>query len=103
VIVFHQLRKEDLRQIVDIQIEHLRQRLAARRIGLELSDAARGWLADHGYDPHYGARPLKRLIQKELGDRLAMELLEGRFTEGDTIRVDAHDLGLTMDASPRQR
>jgi len=97
VIVFHRLTRADLSRIVDIQVEHLRRRLAGRRLGLELSPAATAWLAEHGYDPSYGARPLKRLIQTEIGDRLAVALLEGRFGEGDTVRVEAGDQGLRVE------
>ncbi|HEY1636424.1 MAG TPA: hypothetical protein VGF64_16820, partial [Acidimicrobiales bacterium] len=75
-------------KIVDIQLTQLDRRLADRRIGLEVTDAARSWLAHRGYDPVYGARPLKRLIQREIGDRLAIGLLEGRYSEGDAVLVD---------------
>ena len=87
IIVFHRLRPSDMRHIVEIQLGHLRRRLADRRIGLELSEDALEWLAEQGFDPAYGARPLKRLIQKELGDRLAMAVLEGRIGEDDTATV----------------
>jgi ATP-dependent Clp protease ATP-binding subunit ClpB len=97
VIVFHRLTQADLRRIVDIQVEHLRRRLAGRRLGLRLTPAASGWLAEHGYDPSYGARPLKRLIQTEIGDRLAVALLEGRFGEGDTVQVEAGEAGLRVE------
>jgi ATP-dependent Clp protease ATP-binding subunit ClpB len=97
VIVFHRLTRADLSRIVDIQVEHLRRRLAGRRLGLELTPEATAWLAEHGYDPSYGARPLKRLIQTEIGDRLAVSLLEGRFGEGDTVRVEVGDEGLRVE------
>ena len=87
VIVFHRLSREDLRQIVGIQFELLRARLAARRIDLHLTDEAAGWLTEHGYDPTFGARPLKRLLQRAIADPLALELLDGRFVEGDVVRV----------------
>jgi ATP-dependent Clp protease ATP-binding subunit ClpB len=87
IIVFHRLRPSDMRHIVEIQLGHLRRRLADRRIGLEMSEDALEWLAEQGFDPAYGARPLKRLIQKELGDRLAMAVLEGRIGEDDTATV----------------
>jgi ATP-dependent Clp protease ATP-binding subunit ClpB len=83
-------------QIVDIQFGILAQRLAARRISLQLSSAAAVWLADNGYDPSFGARPLKRLMQKEIADRLALQLLEGRFSDGDTIDVVVDDDHLTF-------
>jgi ATP-dependent Clp protease ATP-binding subunit ClpB len=87
IVVFTRLSKDDLRQIVDIQFAILGERLAARRMKLELTDEAASWLADHGYDPSFGARPLKRLMQKEIADKLALQLLEGRFSDGETIRV----------------
>ncbi len=89
IIVFRSLTKEDLLQIVDIQTCYLRDLLAERRIGLELADAARQHLADAGYDPVYGARPLKRVIQREVQDPLALALLRGEFAEGDIVRLDA--------------
>lgn len=91
IIIFRSLTKEDLLQIVDIQTCYLRDLLAERRIGLELADAARQHLAEAGYDPVYGARPLKRVIQREVQDPLALALLRGEFAEGDIVRVDARD------------
>jgi ATP-dependent Clp protease ATP-binding subunit ClpB len=91
IIIFRSLTKEDLLQIVDIQTCYLRDLLAERRIGLELADAARQHLAEVGYDPVYGARPLKRVIQREVQDPLALALLRGEFAEGDIVRVDACD------------
>ncbi|MGH9149562.1 MAG: ATP-dependent chaperone ClpB, partial [Acidimicrobiales bacterium] len=88
ILRFRALREGDLAAIVDIQLRHLRRRLEARRLGLDFSAEAKGWLARRGYDPAYGARPLKRLIQREIGDSLAQALLEGRFSEGDTVVVD---------------
>ncbi|HZJ47760.1 MAG TPA: ATP-dependent chaperone ClpB [Acidimicrobiia bacterium] len=96
IVVFRRLTAEDLQRIVEIQLAHLKNRLATRRIGLELTDEASAWLAEQGYDPIYGARPLKRLIQKQIGDRLAMDVLEGRFRDGDTVQVDADESGLTF-------
>jgi ATP-dependent Clp protease ATP-binding subunit ClpB len=89
VVIFHRLTPDHLRQIVDIQVAHLQRRLAERNITLELSDKAREWLADRGFDPAYGARPLKRLLQKEIADRLALATLQGEFSEGDTVEIDA--------------
>ena len=97
VIVFTRLSRDDLRRIVDIQSGLLRDRLAGRRIELMLTDGAKDWLADNGFDPAFGARPLKRLIQREIGDRLAVELLEGRFRDGETVRVNAGDSGLVLE------
>ncbi|MGH9247648.1 MAG: ATP-dependent Clp protease ATP-binding subunit [Acidimicrobiales bacterium] len=88
IIRFRALSRDDLRQIVDIQLRHLHDRLAGRRVTLEVTDAAKDLLAERGYDPTFGARPLKRLIQRELGDRIALAILEGRVGEGDTAVVD---------------
>ena len=94
IVIFHRLSMEHLRLIVDIQLALLRKRLAERDIRLVLTDAAKVYLAQQGYDPAYGARPLKRLIQREIQDKLALMLLKGEFREGDTIEVDAQDLEL---------
>jgi ATP-dependent Clp protease ATP-binding subunit ClpB len=88
MVVFHALTTDDLKSIVDIQIDVLRRRLAERRLGLQVTDAARAWLASHGYDPVYGARPLRRLVQTAIGDRLAKALLGGEIRDGDTVNVD---------------
>ena len=85
--------------IVDIQLRHLQALLADRKLELELDDKARQWLANAGYDPVYGARPLKRVMQKELQNPLATMLLEGRFKPGETIRVSADRNGLTLDGA----
>ncbi|MBM3749028.1 MAG: ATP-dependent chaperone ClpB, partial [Acidobacteria bacterium] len=89
VIIFHSLSKEHIAQIVDIQLAAVRRRLAERKIALELTPAAKELLAHEGYDPAYGARPLKRVIQRRLLDPLALAVLQGRFAEGETIVVDA--------------
>ena len=91
IILFRNLTKDDLVHIVDIQVRHLRQLLAERHVGLDLTESARQHLADEGYDPVYGARPLKRVIQRQVQDPLALALLQGEFTEGNTVRVDARD------------
>jgi ATP-dependent Clp protease ATP-binding subunit ClpB len=88
VVVFHALSTEELTAIVDIQLDRLRSRLAKRRLTLEVTDAGREWLAMNGFDPVYGARPLRRLVQSAIGDQLARELLAGEIREGDTVRVD---------------
>jgi ATP-dependent Clp protease ATP-binding subunit ClpB len=88
IVVFHSLSRDDLARIVDIQLERLRGLLSERKLTLALTDAARGFLADRGYDPVYGARPLKRAIQRYLQDPLALAMLEGEFGEGDTVEVD---------------
>jgi ATP-dependent Clp protease ATP-binding subunit ClpB len=96
IIRFRPLTQADLTQIVDIQLRLVRDRLAARRIGLEVTEAAKALIARDGYDPVFGARPLKRVIQREIGDRLAIEILEGKVGEGDTVAVDAVGDDLTM-------
>ncbi len=97
IIRFRALTRDDLTAIVDIQLRHLEQRLAERRLTLEVTDEAKRWLADTGYDEAYGARPLKRLIQREIGDRLALALLEGRYGEQQTVvKVDLEDGGIVL-------
>ena len=89
VVIFMPLGREHIDRIVDIQLGHLRRRLASKRIELEVSDTAKALLAREGYDPTFGARPLKRTIQRLVQDPLALKILEGEFVEGDTVRVDA--------------
>ena len=91
IVRFRTLSEADLERIVDIQLEIVRGRLADRRITLEVTDGARAKLARDGFDPAFGARPLKRLIQKQVGDRLAMAILEGKVAEGDSVRLDDVD------------
>ncbi|GIM97295.1 ATP-dependent chaperone ClpB [Paractinoplanes toevensis] len=91
IVVFHALTKDDLSSIVDIQLGRLRDRLAERRLRLEVAPAAVEWLGEHGYDPIYGARPLRRLIQSSIGDLLAKALLAGEIRDGDTVVVDLGD------------
>jgi ATP-dependent Clp protease ATP-binding subunit ClpB len=102
VVIFHRLSREDIARIVELQVQQLVARVRERGIEVELSDDARTLLANLGYDPTYGARPLKRVIQKQLVDRLALRILEGDFAEGDTVRVDVADgeLGFEKAASP---
>jgi ATP-dependent Clp protease ATP-binding subunit ClpA len=89
VIIFHQLTREHLMKIVDIQLASLKKRLADRHIDIELTEAAKEFLVKEGYDPVYGARPLKRTIQRLVLDPLAVEVLRGGFRDGDTVVVDA--------------
>jgi ATP-dependent Clp protease ATP-binding subunit ClpB len=89
IVVFEPLTREQLAEIVELQLARLRERLAERRVELVVTDAAKELLAEEGWDPAYGARPLKRAIQRLLENPLALELLEGRFAEGDVVRVDA--------------
>ncbi|WP_409461989.1 ATP-dependent chaperone ClpB [Amycolatopsis sp. GA6-003] len=92
IVVFHALGTEQLTSIVDIQVARLAKRLAQRRLHLEVTDGAREWLALNGFDPIYGARPLRRLVQSAIGDQLAKQLLSGEVRDGDTVRVDLPEL-----------
>ncbi|WP_103354019.1 ATP-dependent chaperone ClpB [Amycolatopsis sp. CA-128772] len=92
IVVFHSLGTEQLTSIVDIQVARLAKRLAQRRLNLDVTDGAREWLALNGFDPIYGARPLRRLVQSAIGDKLAKELLSGEVRDGDTVRVDSPEL-----------
>jgi ATP-dependent Clp protease ATP-binding subunit ClpB len=91
IVEFHALSREQLREIVDLQVSRLIGRVAERGVEVTLTDAARDLLGDIGYDPTYGARPLKRVISKRLVDPLALGLLKGEFSAGDRIEVDAAD------------
>ena len=91
IIVFHQITREQMKDIVDIQINRLRPRLEERHITLQVTDAARDLLAEMGFDPQFGARPLKRVIQREVENRIAHGILDGTIREGDTVVVDAKD------------
>ena len=96
VVTFDPLSKDDLAHIVDLQLALLEKRLAVRRITITVTDAARAWLADTGYDPAYGARPLRRLIQSAIGDPLARLLIGGQVTDGGAVEVDADENGLVL-------
>jgi ATP-dependent Clp protease ATP-binding subunit ClpB len=96
-VIFHRLSKADIGRIVELQVEQLVGRVAERGISIELSDDARTLLGNLGYDPVYGARPLRRVIQKQLVDKLALKILEGEFGEGDTVAVDTADGELTFE------
>ena len=91
IVIFNSLTRDDLVKIIDIQLERVRQRLAERKLSLALTDAAKERIAHEGYDPAYGARPLKRAIQRLILDPLALEILEGKFKEGDMIKLDAEN------------
>ena len=97
IIVFHSLTREHLKDIVDIQVQRLEKLLAGRRLHIELTEQAKELLADEGYDPAYGARPLKRVIQRRVQDPLALSLLRGEIHEGDRVRVDARDGALVFE------
>ncbi len=96
IVVFEPLGREEIEAIVDIQVARLAERLAERKLTLRLTDAARAWLADKGYEPAFGARPLKRVIQRHLQDPLALKLLSGEVREGETVEVDAGPEGLVF-------
>jgi ATP-dependent Clp protease ATP-binding subunit ClpB len=97
IVEFHPLTREQIGEIVDLQVDRLIQRVRERGIEVELTDGARTLLGNLGYDPTYGARPLKRVIQKRLVDQLALAILEGRFVDGDTVKVDAADGELILE------
>jgi ATP-dependent Clp protease ATP-binding subunit ClpB len=99
-VIFHRLSKQDIARIVDLQVEQLAGRVRERGIEIELSDDARTLLGNLGYDPTYGARPLKRVIQRQLIDKLALKILEGEFAEGDAVRVDVADGELVFERAP---
>ena len=99
IVVFDPLSQDQLASIVEIQIDQLAERLSGRRLTLRVSDAAKLWLAERGYDPAYGARPLRRLIQQAIGDKLAKELLAGEIRDGDRVLVDVADGGQYLDVS----
>jgi ATP-dependent Clp protease ATP-binding subunit ClpB len=100
IIRFRSLTPEDLTHIVDIQLRLVRDRLATRRIGLDVTESAKALIAREGYDPAFGARPLKRVIQREIGDRVAVAILEGKVGEGDTVVIDAAGDDLTVTTVP---
>jgi ATP-dependent Clp protease ATP-binding subunit ClpB len=97
IVVFHPLGREHIRRIVDIQVAYLRKRLADRDIGLELDDAARDRLGEAGFDPVYGARPLKRAIQQQLENPLAQRILRGEFAPGSAVLVTVKDDALAFE------
>ena len=96
IIIFDRLTEEELKKIVEIQLSRLTKRLAQQNITLKLSDSAKTLIAREGYDPVYGARPLKRAIQKHILDPLSLEILEGKIREGQRIKVDAENESLTF-------
>jgi ATP-dependent Clp protease ATP-binding subunit ClpB len=99
IILFNRLGRNEMKRIVDIQLRHLQQLLADRKIVLEINDKAKTWLANTGYDPVYGARPLKRVIQRELQNPLATSLLSGVIKDGETVRVSVQDGRLTINGN----
>ena len=97
IIIFHQITRDQMKRIVEIQIDRLRPRLAERNITLTISASAKDLLAEQGYEPQFGARPLKRVIQREVENRVARALLEGTVKDGDTINFDVKNGKLVMD------
>jgi len=96
VVMFDALGKDELAHIVDLQLKALGSRLVVRRIGITVTDSARTWLTEHGYDPAYGARPLRRLVQTAIGDPLARMLIGGAVTDGQHVVVDSEGEGLAL-------
>jgi ATP-dependent Clp protease ATP-binding subunit ClpB len=96
IILFHRLQRAEMTKIVDIQMQRLRKLLVDRKIKIELDDAARTWIANRGYDPAYGARPLKRVIQRHVQDPLAEQIIAGRIKDGDTVRIGVRDGNLVL-------
>ncbi len=96
IIVFHELTEEQLRSIVDLMVRDLQERLAERKLAIEITEKAKSWLAREGYDPVFGARPLRRVIERYVENPLSTKLLGGEFKEGDTVKVDLGDEGLTF-------
>ena len=101
IIIFHSLKREQLREIVKIQVRNLERRLEDKKMSLKLSDAALDWLAEVGYDPVYGARPLKRAIQREMETPIAKQILRGELKDGDTIFVDTENERLVFKRLPK--
>ncbi len=99
MVRFRELTEEDLRKIVDIQLDLFRKRLLDRRISLEVTDDALAWLAKEGYDPAFGARPLKRVVQREVADKLAIQLLDGTFGEDAIVHVAVSSDGAALEFS----
>jgi ATP-dependent Clp protease ATP-binding subunit ClpB len=101
IVLYHRLDRSELRHIVEIQLGYLVKRLQKRDLGFEITDAAKEYLVENGWDPQFGARPLKRAIQKQVEDALARRVLEGAFAPGDVIYVDADEAGLTFTSRPK--
>ena len=101
IIVFHELTEGQLRSIVDLLVKDLQKRLAERKLDVELTESAKSWLAKEGYDPIYGARPLRRAIERYVENPLSTKLLKGEFSQGDRIIVDLGDGELTFSVGKR--
>lgn len=98
IIIFSSLGKKEIEQIVDLQLVFVSGRLAKRKIKIEVSASAKKYLAEKGYDPNFGARPLKRLIQTEILDKLAIEIINGKIKDGDKVKVDAKNNKMIINA-----
>jgi ATP-dependent Clp protease ATP-binding subunit ClpC len=96
IIVFHELNEEQLRSIVDLMVKDLQKRLQERKLTLVMTDAAKSWIAKVGFDPVYGARPLRRAVERYVENPLSTKVLKGEFNEGDSITVDVTDDELTF-------
>jgi ATP-dependent Clp protease ATP-binding subunit ClpC len=96
IIVFHELNEEQLRQVIDLLSKDLQKRLAERKLGVEITEKAKSWLAKEGYDPVYGARPLRRALEKYVENPLSIKVLSGEFKEGDVVLVDVAEEGLAF-------
>ncbi len=103
IIVFHELNEGQLRQVIDLLARDLQKRLEERNLGIEITEPAKNWVARAGYDPVYGARPLRRALEKHVENPLAIKVLAGEFKEGDTIIIDANDTGLTFTAKKNRK
>jgi ATP-dependent Clp protease ATP-binding subunit ClpB len=102
IVFFKRLGREEIDRIVGVQLKRLEKILADRRITISLTEEAKHWLAERGYDPVYGARPLKRVIQKELQDPLARRILEGRIKDGDDVKVTVEGAALALNGVPAE-
>jgi ATP-dependent Clp protease ATP-binding subunit ClpC len=102
-IVFKSLTKDEITKIVDLELEKVRERLKERQLELQVTDAAKSLLADEGYDPDYGARPLRRVIQYRVEDTMSDDLLAGKFQEGSKVIVDAEDSKIVLKAEPKEQ
>jgi len=103
IVIFHPLTREDLTKIVDIQLERVAKLMQQRSLTLKVDSSARGYLAEQGYNPDFGARPLKRTIQREVQDPLALKVVSGEITEGDTVRVTLGEAGLQFEVIQNQQ
>jgi ATP-dependent Clp protease ATP-binding subunit ClpC len=103
IIVFHQLTEEQLRSIVELMAKDLQERLAERKLNLELTEATKSWLVKQGYDPVYGARPLRRAVERYIENPLSAKILQGEFSDGDTVLVDVGEDGLTFTLKKRAK